>query len=234
MDANGHVLLGGVESVGSHNNPVAQRFIIIPAAVGGKVLETIHLQEIAAGDVALGRQHLVLLCDIHAMRTNIYLIRNLVVAAIGAVDREIHELGSRIELQAGPLSNQSGQGIPDQSLVKLVSQQGPLLCLGIAFAQEFLLGGELDAVGVFAAGVAVSGVSATANLQTVVVGDDVLLIYIIQLCPQLRILACRHFTVVGVDIDVRQIRQTSVLRVINQDFLRADCQCADCQETICK
>ena len=167
------------------------------------VVEAIHFEQIAAGDVGSGGEWIVLFDDIHSMRTHIQMVADLVSALIGTVQREIDKLVSRIEFESEPLSHFVGDGIANHCLVACIGKKCPVPGFCISLPQELLFLMKFDAIG-FLCHVP-SGIASTTNLQRIELQNIVLLIHIVHGCIHIIRLAPNTHITEGVDKHMRQI-----------------------------
>ena len=178
------------------------------------VAEAVGLDEVAAADVALRREGLVLLGDVDAVLAHVNLVAHLIVAAILPVEGQVDEHGAGGERLAAEVADVAGQGVAQERLVAVVGQQGPLLGIGALRAHEALLLRELDAVGLL---LHFPGrVAASTDEDRVVVGlaaalDDP------QSCRHLGGLAGGVLSAEGLDVDVGQVGQLSAAAVLCHD-----------------
>ena len=181
-----------------------------------RFVETIHFQQIASRDVGFGGEGIVLFDDVHAMRTHINLVADLVSALISAVEREIHKLMRWIELESEPFAHFAGDGIANHRLVGSVGKECPVLGVGISLAQEFLFLMKLDAIG-FLRHVP-SGIATSTNLQGIVLQDVVVLIHIVHRGIHVFRLAPDSHVAKRVHVDVWQVGQSCM--TLRQDRVR--------------
>ena len=150
--------------------------------------------------------------NIQTTRLHIWMVGNLVVANVVAVEHDIHEEGSGIELHTHKAPHDiSGQSIADERLVVVICHQDPVLVGHALIAQQAHLFAELHAVGLLA-GIAAAegGISPAADLHV---------------CESHHLVAIDHLPcgvdevllrgdgslVLGLDIDRRQVCQLCVL-----------------------
>ena len=188
----------------AHRSPIARGVEVVA------VLEAVDFEQIAARDVVVFTQRVVLLGDVYAVRAHVYLVANLVSAHIDVVEHEVDELGGRIELERREGSQGRGDGVAHHRLVAGIGQQRPLLGLSVAFAQKLLFLLELDFVGLFRH--IPGGVAATAYGDGVITGQQVILVDVVQAAVLVDFLARDASPVERLDIDGGQVGHPRVLR----------------------
>ena len=150
--------------------------------------------------------------NIQTTRLHIRMVGNLVVANVVAVEHDIHEEGSGIELHTHKAPHDiSGQSIADERLVVVICHQDPVLVGHTLIAQQAHLFAELHAVGLLG-GIAAAegGISPAADLH---VRESHHLVAIDHLpCGVDEVLLRGDGSLVlGLDIDRRQVCQLCVL-----------------------
>ena len=86
-----NLILVGI--VDAHRSPIARGVEVVA------VLEAIDFEQVAARDVVILAQRVLLLGDVHAVRAHVYLVADLVGAYITVVKHVVDELDSGIELE---------------------------------------------------------------------------------------------------------------------------------------
>ena len=177
--------------------------VVVVGCEAVAVLETIHLQQVAARDVGVVGQRHFLFDDIHTMGAHFNLVADLVVSLILPVEHHIHELGGGIELQRCELTQSRSQRVSHERLVGSIGKQRPFLGLRISFAQQFLLLLELDSIR-FLRHVP-RGVAASANLHRVVGLQMPLVVHEVDVGVDVSILAVDGHVVERLDVHGRQV-----------------------------
>ncbi len=136
-----------------------------------------------------------------------HLVADLVISLKLTIESKVHKFSRRIVLEAEPFAHLTCDGIAYQCLVAAVGKQRPFLGTRIAFAQQFLLDGKLDFIGLL--GQTPRRIASSANADRVVFDDVVRLVDIPHRRVDVIVLARDVLLVFGNDIDVRQVGHTT-------------------------